>query len=1204
VHVIVDAPVDMTAAPPSGYSRPAVAPKAFLPANAATLNQPFKPPATVKRPPPPPPPPPAQPRFQERTVAAYAPGVVEHDEEPEPEDAEPLALPGPAAKYARLGPAADSGPLPAKPPLGGAAPTAPAAPAAAAAALPLKLLSDKALLATLDSDEEEDAAPRAAPPAAASRPAPARAAPAPSLLGSSLHPSGIRLSFPSREAAACPPPRAAVVPDRFASPAAYAAALLGALAEELALRLARETAAPFYAAVGGAAGQAEVAAALARSRLPYAARASLAEQQARGEGGGRRRAQDGDEGAPAAAAEPSFRLGGLAQAKEQARGDLWVVSSWPALAAPAGARPGAGFTLLAHALWHGVDPSGSLAVGLLGPRPPALSGQRAAAVYCLRAFNAASELDQLRALAGLAGAAGLPALLRALMSPAPPPPQPPPPLDIATVSLMEAERLNESQARCVQAVLRWAEAPAAQPPAMLVQGPFGCGKTATLATAVRLLAAALARRGSPERVLLAGLTNASVDRLLCALLDGGFSDFARCGSKPRMHPRVLPFSPPHERGKAEGVKELRKMLAEAADGASRAAIAADLAELESGRAAERARRAAACRVVGVTIASVSCAALAGQQFAYVFIDEASQLTEPAALLPLLAFGAARCLLVGDAAQLPPLILGGEAARRSIGRPLFTRLADAGLAPGLLDTQYRMHPALSRVPNRAFYGGRLLDGCAEGQRPPLLPRLPHLAFVDVPPPHAADAAGRDLHPQEAATAAAIVRLLLSHGVAAERVTVLSFYHKQVEAIKARLGVPTPVTVSTVDSFQASHFVALSLTLSAPPAVADTPRLRRQGQENEVVILSFCGPRAGFATPERVCVSLTRARTHLFVIGCAQALPDVGWWSEMLQAARRTPGGFAPIRGSGALPASWTSPAPQVEPSPAAAPPAFAVASPAASDAAASPRSACAVALPASAEAALPANAAAAAAAAWDGQSWSQFSAEDGAGAASPASVVIEPPAEDVIVIDEPELLAEDVVVIANESPAAAAAEEAGEVTDVDRLDALSFRPDDLLDADIAFRVFSKTKLTSDLARWHSTKLGSVFAARYPGAERRRGLQRRFMEMYTFATTHVQGRWEASQVLLSSLLARLPPDKRAALGTEHPDILASLDQEAAREEALEEDIEHWADCGHLKKDAAEDAEEDMPPAAVPEPAAASESTDGSILQQENAEEWYMF
>lgn len=46
-----------------------------------------------------------------------------------------------------------------------------------------------------------------------------------------------------------------------------------------------------------------------------------------------------------------------------------------------------------------------------------------------------------------------------------------------------------------------------------------------------------------------------------------------------------------------------------------------------------------------------------------------------------------------------------------------RLAELGLAPSLLDTQYRMHPAIAQFPAAWFYAGRLKDGVTAQQKPP-------------------------------------------------------------------------------------------------------------------------------------------------------------------------------------------------------------------------------------------------------------------------------------------------------------------------------------------------------------------------------------------------------------------------------------------------------------------------------------------------------
>ena len=48
--------------------------------------------------------------------------------------------------------------------------------------------------------------------------------------------------------------------------------------------------------------------------------------------------------------------------------------------------------------------------------------------------------------------------------------------------------------------------------------------------------------------------------------------------------------------------------------------------------------------------------------------------------------------------------------------LFERLVHAGVEPCLLDTQYRMHPAISQFPSDCFYAGKIADGITAAHRP--------------------------------------------------------------------------------------------------------------------------------------------------------------------------------------------------------------------------------------------------------------------------------------------------------------------------------------------------------------------------------------------------------------------------------------------------------------------------------------------------------
>jgi len=102
-------------------------------------------------------------------------------------------------------------------------------------------------------------------------------------------------------------------------------------------------------------------------------------------------------------------------------------------------------------------------------------------------------------------------------------------------------------------------------------------------------------------------------------------------------------------------------------------------------------------------------------FDVLVLDESSM-----APLPHLYWAASRCrqmvTIVGDFLQLPPICIAEEPmAQKWLGRSIFTVLGISSVEEAcndnrvsLLDTQYRMSPAISAIPNRFFYQGKLKD----------------------------------------------------------------------------------------------------------------------------------------------------------------------------------------------------------------------------------------------------------------------------------------------------------------------------------------------------------------------------------------------------------------------------------------------------------------------------------------------------------------
>lgn len=279
-------------------------------------------------------------------------------------------------------------------------------------------------------------------------------------------------------------------------------------------------------------------------------------------------------------------------------------------------------------------------------------------------------------------------------------------------------------------------------------------------------------------------------------------------------------------------------------------------------------------------------------FATVLVDEATQATEPASLVPLL-MGCSQLYLVGDTKQLPPTVADLDASRDGLAASLFERLQDAGLSPLLLDTQYRMHPALAEFSSRRFYGGRLKSAVAPSDRPlPKGLRWPKaqcpLAFVPVRGPEqraAAEAGAQDAtavggtswsNPAEVAAVAQIVSAVLaSGGLRPDQLGIITPYSAQALLLRAKLGEvcrrytkPMDIAHGRSDADEAEETEEAEEAEKAVVEVSSVDGF--QGREKELIIFSAVRSNAartvGFVADERrLNVAITRARRGLVIVG---------------------------------------------------------------------------------------------------------------------------------------------------------------------------------------------------------------------------------------------------------------------------------------------------------------------------------------------------
>ncbi|TQQ78948.1 AAA domain-containing protein [Halonotius roseus] len=365
----------------------------------------------------------------------------------------------------------------------------------------------------------------------------------------------------------------------------------------------------------------------------------------------------------------------------------------------------------------------------------------------------------------------------------------------------------------------------------LIHGPPGTGKTYTIARLIRALVA----RG--DRVLLTAFTNRAVDNALEALRAQGFEDIQRVGT-------------------TTGIRE--DML--------------DVRLDTEGNPGELASALHSAPVVAATTASCGSRVMREQEFDVAVVDEASQLTEPAALAALNR--AERFVLVGDHEQLPPVVQAADTsldanpdtdAGSPLSRSLFERLIEAyPEASVMLTEQYRMSQRIQSFASAEFYDGALrpASGDVAGQSvgdlvdPAALPAelRDGVAFVDPDGERVGNT-----NPVEADRVAEIVDSYIAAGVDPEDIGVIAPFRAQVAEISRRVD----VTVDTVDRFQ--------------------------GSSKEIIVLSFVatGELEGplFEDHRRINVALTRAKKGLVLVGDRAALSSEPFYERMLEWADR-------------------------------------------------------------------------------------------------------------------------------------------------------------------------------------------------------------------------------------------------------------------------------------------------------------------------------
>ena len=440
-------------------------------------------------------------------------------------------------------------------------------------------------------------------------------------------------------------------------------------------------------------------------------------------------------------------------------------------------------------------------------------------------------------------------------------------------NLKKRDSLNDSQQNAVEVAM--------QRRLTLIQGPPGTGKTHT---AVHLLKE-LADKGQGA-IMASAESNVAVDNLLEGLLDLGVKA-VRIGRPVKVRENLrdatldalLENHPLQEELNfiRDENDELRKGLSKLRGkekGLAHKDIKHNFKEMRRIESEMTASVLDEAEVVCATTIGSGHQILGNRKYPIVLIDEATQASEPSALVPINR-GCRQLILVGDHKQLPPTVISDRAESGGLGQSLFERLHKCEIPAQMLTTQYRMHPSIREFPSASFYDNQLEDGCSKEQRPApaglLWPDWDHpVAFIPVEGSEELDEEGSSRSNfSEAAKVLSVIDGLLQIGdIQTTDIGIITPYNGQVRVLSDLFeqagGRETGEKYSGLEIKSVDGY---------------------QGREKEVIVFSTVraneNGEVGFLKDKRrLNVALTRAKRGLIVIGHLSTLRQEPTWKSWL------------------------------------------------------------------------------------------------------------------------------------------------------------------------------------------------------------------------------------------------------------------------------------------------------------------------------------
>ena len=283
------------------------------------------------------------------------------------------------------------------------------------------------------------------------------------------------------------------------------------------------------------------------------------------------------------------------------------------------------------------------------------------------------------------------------------------------------------------------------------------------------------------------------------------------------------------------------------------------------------------------VVATTCLGLKHSVFEYCIIDEASQITQPICLGPVLLSD--RCILVGDHHQLPPLVQNISARDRGLGTSLFARLCELhpDTAVCELGIQYRMCSDVMLFSNTLVYNNKLRcasEGVALSALAVKRVDENSLKFVKRCLSPASKVVFLDTsslgersfecststsisNPLECKIVNILCKQLLEAGVKEKDIGVMTPYNGQIDLLGEQL--PQDIELLTAD--------------------------RYQGRDKPCIILSFTRSNKDrkvgnlLADINRLNVALTRAKSKLIMIGNTDTLRADDLLGSMIDIAQK-------------------------------------------------------------------------------------------------------------------------------------------------------------------------------------------------------------------------------------------------------------------------------------------------------------------------------